>query len=272
MASFSGFIRKSPDARLASFLTAHRVTAPDDFNWQSEGRGTALVKDITALIADLPDVQQDRVKAELDHLASLATPQGMIAAEQICSAQRINLEGLQGVQDVLLMLAIDHPKVLERVAVQASLMQRTGGKNWSAFQFEDGGKPWALGDEFARAGFVADAIAILNLPEHRKREADWYTSIRVHPITGEETGILQATIYVEASAESELTFGPSDGLERQVVQRVLEVGIACNAKERIVEICARGGKKYVTNMRHRFQSILHHDPHRPSKRRVETCY
>lgn len=243
MASFSGFIRKSPDARLASFLDAKGVHAPDDFNWQSEGRGTALVNDITSLIADLPDLEQDRVKAELDHLASLATPQAMIAAEQICSAQRIDLEGLQGIQDLLLMLAIDDPKILERVAVQTSLMQRTGGKNWSAFQFEDDGKPWALSDDAARAGFVADAIAILELPEHRKREADWYTSIRVHPITGEETEIVQATIYVEASAESELIFGPSEGLERQVVQRVLEVGIACNAKERIVEICARGGKK-----------------------------
>lgn len=243
MASFSGFIRKSPDARLASFLRARGLHAPDDFNWQSEGRGTALVNDINSLIADLPDLNQDRIKAELDHLASLATAQTMTAAEQICSAQRIGLEGLQGIQDVLLMLAIDYPKILERVAVQASLMQRTGGKNWSAFQFEDDGKPWALGDDAARVGFVADAIAILELPAHRKREADWYTSIRVHPITGEETEIVQATIYVEASAESELTFGPSEGLERQVVQRVLEVGIACNAKERIVEICARGGKK-----------------------------
>ncbi|MFK7837090.1 MAG: hypothetical protein AB8B60_12800 [Sulfitobacter sp.] len=207
------------------------------------GRGTALVNDITSLIAELPEVSQDRVKAELDHLASLATPQTMTAAEQICAAQRIDLEGLQGIQDVLLMLAMDHPKILERVAVQASLMQRTGGKQWSAFQFEDDGKPWALGDDVARAGFVADAIAILQLPGHRKREADWYTSIRVHPITGEETEILQATIYVEASAESELTFGPTAVLERQVVQRVLEVGIACNAKDRIVEICARGGKK-----------------------------
>jgi len=243
MASFSGFIRKSPDARLEAFLTASGVDAPDEFNWQSQGRGTALVNDITALIADLPALRQDKVKAELDHLASLSTPQGMIAAEQICSAQRIDLDGLQGVQDVLLMLAIDHPKMLERVSVQASLMQRTGGKNWSAFQFDDDGKPWALDDDVARAGFVADAIAILELPDHRKREADWYTSIRVHPITGEETEILQATIYVEANAESELTFGSSDGLERQVVQRVLEVGIACNPKERIVEICARGGKK-----------------------------
>lgn len=243
MASFSAFIRKSPGARLAAFLSAKGVHAPDDFNWQSERRGTALVNDVNDLISDLPEVDQDRVKAELDHLASLATPQTMTAAEQICSAQRIDLERLQGIQDVLLMLAIDHPKILERVAVQASLMQRTGGKQWSAFQFEDDGKPWALGDDTARAGFVADAIAILELPEHRKREADWYTSIRVHPITGDETEILQATIYVEASAESELTFSQSEGLERQIVQRVLEVGIACNAKERIVEICARGGKK-----------------------------
>ena len=243
MASFSGFIRKSPDARLAAFLDAKGVHAPDEFNWQSEGRGTAFVNEIKGLIGELSETVQDRVKAELDHLASLATAQTMTAAEQICSAQRIELEGLQGIQDVLLMLAIDHPKILERVAVQASLMQRTGGKQWSAFQFADDGKPWALGDAAARASFVADAIAILELPEHRRREADWYTSVRVHPITGEETEILQATIYVEASAESELTFGPSEGLERQIVQRVVEVGIACNAQERILEICARGGKK-----------------------------
>jgi hypothetical protein len=74
MASFSGFIHKSPDARLASFLKAKGVHAPSDFNWQSEGRGTALVNDINGLIADLPDVRQDQLKAELDHLASLATP------------------------------------------------------------------------------------------------------------------------------------------------------------------------------------------------------
>lgn len=172
MASFSGFIRKSPDARLASFLNAKGVNAPDDFNWQSAGRGKALVTAINGLIAELPETGQDLVKAELDHLASLATPQTMTAAEQICSAQRIDLEGLQGIQDVLLMLATDHPKIFERVAVQETLMRRTGGKNWSAFQFEDDGKPWALGDDTARAGFVADAIAILELPEHRKREAD----------------------------------------------------------------------------------------------------
>jgi hypothetical protein len=92
------------------------VHAPDGFNWQSEGRGKALVDDITGIIAELTEGSQDRVKAELDHLASLATPQTMTAAEQICSAQHIDLEGLQGIQDVLLMLATDHTKILERVA------------------------------------------------------------------------------------------------------------------------------------------------------------
>jgi hypothetical protein len=166
----------------------------------------------------------------------------MLAAEQVCAGQGIDLEGLKGVQDVLLTLSIDHPQVVDRVSAQASLMRKTGGKNWSAFQFDDDGKPWALDSEAARAAFLADAIAILDLPEHRKREADWYRSIRVHPITGEESEITQATIYVEERAESELAFG-AETLERQIVQKVLEVGVACDPTERIVEICARGGKR-----------------------------
>lgn len=66
--------------------------------------------------------------------------------------------------------------------------------------------------------------------------------IRVHPVMGEGTEIVQATIYVEERAESELAFGPSDTLERQIVHKVLEVGFACDVKERVVEICARDGK------------------------------
>lgn len=88
-----------------------------------------------------------------------------------------------------------------------------------------------------------EAIAILELPAHRKREADWYKVIRLQPITGEEIEILQATIYVEERAESELAFGPSNTLERQIVPKVLEVGLACNIQDRVIEICAKGGKK-----------------------------
>lgn len=197
MASFSGFVRKSPATRLRQFFEARSVIAPESFDWTSEGRGTALVQSIEKLLSGLPDRQQDTLKAELDHLSSLSDSNGLTSAEQICAGQGIDLEGLEGVQDVLLMLSIEHPHVLDRVAAQTSLMRKTGGKNWSAFQFDDDGRPWALDDATAREAFLGDAIAILDLPEHRKREADWYKSIRVHPVTGEESEIIQATIYVE---------------------------------------------------------------------------
>lgn len=242
MASYSGFIRNSPIARLKTFFEARGVHAPDDFVWQSAGRGTKFVSELNALIDNLPARKQDEVKAEVDYLASLANDKGMNAAEQICGPLSIDLEGFEGVQDVILMLAIDHPQALERVGVWASFRQRYGGKSWSSFQFEDDGTPWTLEDQSARDAFVSDAIGILQLPDHRKREADWYTSCRIHPITGEETTIIHATIYVQDRAASELTFGASEGLERHVFQRVMEVGIACDPTARIVEVCAGGGK------------------------------
>ena len=140
------------------------------------------------------------------------------------------------------MLAIDYPKTFERVGTQAALLRKTGGRNWAAFQFDKCTK-WALEDAAARELFLADAIAILDLPSHRKREADWYKSVRTHPITGEESDVVQATIYVEERAESELAFGASETLERQLVQKVLEVGVSCDPKDHVVEICTRGGKR-----------------------------
>lgn len=242
MASYSGFIRKAPTGRLQSYFEARGVAAPDGFDWSSDGRGTVLVRSIEELLADLPDLRQDTLKAELDLFASLSDGNGLTAAERICAGEGVDLEDLQGVQDVLLLLAVQKPHLIDRIAAEASLMRRTGGRNWSAFQFDQDGKHWALDDEVAQAAFLQDAIEILDLPDHRKREADWYKSIRVHPITGKESEIVQATLYVEERAESELAFGPSATLERQIVQKVLEVGIACDARERVVEICARGGK------------------------------
>ena len=242
MASFSGFLRKSPSGRLKILFEKRGVDIPPGFNWQSAGRGRKLVSEIKSLINALPALKQEEIKAELDFLASLANDRGMLAAEQVCSALGISLEGFEGSQDVILMLATEYPKALERVGTQASFSQRYGGRSWSAFQFEDDGKPWALECHDARAAFVRDTIRMLQIPDHRKHEEDWYTSCRVSPITGEVTEIVHATIYVEDRAASELVFSPFEGLVRQVYQRVMEVGIACDPKERIVEICANGKK------------------------------
>lgn len=226
-----------------AFFEARNVHAPDDFDWNSEGRGTKFVRAIEDLLGGLPDRQQDTVRAELDHLHTLADANGLTAAERVCAGQGIDIEGLEGVQDALLMLAISHPKIIDRVSADTSLFRHTGGKGWAGFQLDQGGRPWSLENEDARSAFLRDVLDILEVAGHRKSEADWFRSVRVHPVTGEETEITQATIYVEDRAESELAFGSSETLERHLVQKVVEVGLACDARSRIVEIAARGGRK-----------------------------
>ncbi|SHH76329.1 hypothetical protein [Marivita hallyeonensis] len=243
--SFSGFLRKSPTARRLNILECRCIQAPDDFDWNSEGRGTKFVRAIEELLRGLPDRKQDELKADLDLFASIADENGLLAVEQICAGQGVDLEGLESVQHTLLMLAIHFPQIIDRIAAQTSLMRRTGGRGWAAFQFDVDGHPWKLEDEHARRAFLNDVLGILDVPDHRRSEADWYESIRVDPITGEKAALLHATIYVEEKAASELAFGEAETLERQLVQKVLEVGFACDLKSRIVEISASGGKKFL---------------------------
>jgi len=67
-----------------------------------------------------------------------------------------------------------------------------------------------------RDGFLAETVKILELPAHRKSEADWFQSIRVDATTDSQVKLTQATIYVEDRAESDLAFR-EDSLERQTV-------------------------------------------------------
>ena len=100
-----------------------------------------------------------------------------------------------------------------------------------------------MDDEAARDAFLQDAIYILKRPEQSKREAHWNQSIRVHPVTGDETMITQATVYVEERAARELGFRAGTTVERQVVRKVLEVGLVCESQRRTIEICAMVGKR-----------------------------
>ena len=92
-------------------------------DWNSEGRGTAFVRSIEGLLEALPDSQQDAVKAELELLSTLASENGMSVAEQVCAGGGVDLEGLEGVEDVLLMLATHHPRMIDRVQVQGVVAQ-----------------------------------------------------------------------------------------------------------------------------------------------------
>ena len=242
MASLNTFIRKSPPERLRRFLVARDVHAGGDFDWSCDGPGGAFVKAIEALLAGLPDAQQDAVKAELELLAELASDDDSGVAH-VCAGEGIDLEGCEGAEDVLLMLATQFDrKMIDRVQVQASYLRKSGGRQWARFQFHDDGKPWVLDQKSAQDSFLNAIVKILKLPKHRKRDADWFHTIRTDPATDWKTKLTQATIYVEDHATSELAFGKTN-LERHTRQKVLEVGVVCDPKERIVEICAKGGHK-----------------------------
>lgn len=261
MASLGSFLRKAPPERLKTYFGSRGVQAPEDFDWTSDGRGKAFVQSIECLLSGLPDLQQDKLRAELDHLRTLADSDGMKGAEQVCAGENIDLDGLQGNEDVMLMLAVDHGWIVDRVSARTSMIRFSGGRNWAGFQFEDDGRPWTLNDETARAEFLRETIDILGLPEHRKREADWYQTIRTDPFTGAETTITQAAIYIEERAASELAFVSGTTVERHVVPKVLEVGLACDPKNRMVEICAKGGKRVRDQYAAAFAK--HFAPHTP---------
>lgn len=108
-------MRKAPPVRLKAYLEARRVTAPNEFDWTSQGRGTTFVRSIENLLSGLPDRQQDEVKAELDHLHTLADANGLTATERVCAGRDIDLEGLEGIHDILLTIAISHLKIIDRV-------------------------------------------------------------------------------------------------------------------------------------------------------------
>ena len=242
MGSYSGFLRKAPGHRLKSYLEANGLHVDDGFDWQSEGRGNAYLRSLDEAIGKLPPQEQDRLRAHLDLLAGLATPGGRLSAEQICAGEGIDIEGHEGVEDVLLRLAVDHSNIMDRIIVQASLMRNSGGRQWSHFQL-DKDKAWQLESSEAREAFIGEAVKILDLPQHRKKETDWYEAVRRDFVTGEERVITHATLYVEDKAESELGFGASDTLERQLVQKVVEVGLACDPQTKMLEVFAKGGKR-----------------------------
>lgn len=228
------------------------MPAPADFNWKSKGRGTDFLDSLKGLIAGLPAKLQDDVKAEIDLLATLSDKVGLIAAEQVCMGEDVDIEDLNGIQDILLFLAIEYPNLVDRIDVQASMSRKHGGQYGSTFQFENDGNPWMLDSQAARGSFLADTLAVLEVLTHRKHVADWYETVRQHPVTGQETTFTHATIYVEERAESELGFGAAETLERLVVPKVMEVGIACDPKTHLVDICARGGKK----VRDKFSTVF----------------
>ena len=243
MANWQGFIRKSPRGRLGAYLQARGAIIPDDFEWKADRKQREFLDAVTAIIDDQLPKMHDGLKAELDLLASLANESGTVAIHQIGAWEDIDLEGFEGVEDKLLYLAVDRPALINRIAANASFSGQAHGKYWSTFQLTGDAKPlWQLNDKDSQDRFIAEVLDILDLPSHRKHESDWYKSIKTDTLTDKDIEIHHANIYVEDQAEAHLSFNDNATLERNVIAKVAEISIACNPKEKCLDIFAKGPK------------------------------
>ncbi len=161
-----------------------------------------------------------------------------------------------------MMLALDHHDMFERAISASSFKRRNGGRDWSTFELSDDRSSIDISDEASRERFLAEALAILDVPPGRKREADWYSAIRRDPVTGEETNVTQATIYVEERSESGLAFGDGNTVERKIVPRVGGgVGIAYDPQDHVFEESAHlAESSSATSMRGRSPAVFSTTP------------
>lgn len=241
MKNLKSLFRKTSVETLRAYFADRAEDIPTDFNWSLEGR--TLANALDAAISELPDKTRDGLRAELDMIADLAERDGWQSIEDVCRGAGVELDDGEGEFDAAFFIALNHHDLFERALANASLKRRHGGRLWSSYEFASGSEAAArLADPDSRSEFVAMARKILDVPSSRKFEDDWFEITRTDPATGETVTLSQMTLYVEERPQSALAFnGPH--IERHLSPRVAELGFIYNPREKMIEICARGGKE-----------------------------
>ena len=248
MAGHRSTLRKTPPGRLKQYFTNRIDGFPSDFDWTSGG--TALADQLDAAISNAGSPLENRVRIELETIDGVADRDGWRSVEEVCRGADIDLDRCKGQHDAIMMLALQHEKVFERVVSASSFMRRNGGKDWSAFELTNVSPDSFIGDAAAKERFIREALAILEVPPGRKHEADWYDAVRRDPITGEESRVTHATVYIEERPESSLAFGENGSVEMRMVPRVGELGFSYDPKDRAEHHIALAGAPLPAKNRH----------------------
>lgn len=270
MKNLKSLFRKTSVETLRTYFADRTKDFPKDFDWSLEG--LSLANALDTAIAELPDNAQDSLRAELDMIADLAERDGWQSIDDVCRGAGVELDDGQGEFDAAFFIALNHHELFERALAAASLKRGHGGRQWSSYGFMSTSQAAAdLADPDARNEFVAKAREILNVPSSRKSEDDWFEIKRIDPSTGEPVTLSQMTLYVEERPQSALAF-VGKSIKRRLSPRILELGFIYSPREKLIEICAGGGKEQRGKYADAFAKCLigeDAEPHAVDRRDVE---
>lgn len=240
MATIKALFRRTNPEQLRKYFADRWAEFPTDFEWDATGK--KFVDALDEALSEAPSLTEGGIRSELDRIATIANLDGWNAIEEVFAGASISLDADQGLHDAIFALVLEHPELLDRAMMQASLKRRNGGRDWAAFRFPDWKGNIDLSDEDQRCKFVGNALEILAVPEGRKREADWYTAIKEDETGARTIHQTQVTIYSEDRPDTALSFDGSNTITRQVIQRVGEINFTFDPTDQVFEVCARGGR------------------------------
>lgn len=235
------FRSTSPDI-LRNYFDLRGAAFPDDFDWSmDEG---ALGNETELILAKFPDEQEDDLRAELEGIEEIATDDGWIAIDQVCSGYDIDLPEDGGAEGAAFFVALNHPNLLPKIINAASMNRYNGGRQWGCFKLE-GARFTAntVTDLVARSEFVESVLMAQKFPVTRPHYTDWFSAIRRDPLTAEPSEITYLTLYLLDRPIKEMTVDANNRFLMALRQRVDEMIFAINPDAREIEVYAKGGSK-----------------------------
>ena len=204
----------------------------------------ALGNETELILAKFPDEQEDDLRAELEGIEEIATDDGWIAIDQVCSGYDIDLPEDGGAEGAAFFVALNHPNLLPKIINAASMNRYNGGRQWGCFKLE-GARFTAntVTDLVARSEFVESVLMAQKFPVTRPHYTDWFSAIRRDPLTAEPSEITYLTLYLLDRPIKEMTVDANNRFLMALRQRVDEMIFAINPDAREIEVYAKGGSK-----------------------------
>ncbi len=235
------FRATSPDI-LKSYFDQKGMKFADDFDWALNA--AKLANAIEEALAGLPQVQEDRLGAELELIQEIANADGWVAIDEVCGGCEIDVPEGGGAEGAAFFVALHHAELLPKIANAASMNRYSGGRQWSCYRMEGAQlSSETVSDPDARAHFIEAVLKARNFQVSRPHEIDWFSAVRRDPLTDEKSEITYLTIYLLDRPIQEMTIDQDNRFLMALRQRVDEMIFAFNPRTQEIEVYGKGWGK-----------------------------